>query len=1110
MSLWRLILRSLAYHRKGHVGVFLGVGITCMILTGALLIGDSIRYSLRRIVEERLGQVQLAMDTNDRTVSDAIVPLLIDDLNTPVVGALGLKGVVANPERSIETNRGQILGIDQDFWKLGGCSAKFSEAGLHQAIVNRKLATKLRISVGNTLIIRVEKPGILSRDAAIIPTEDNTVAKRLVVTGILEASEFGNFNLSVNQIAPYNVFVPLKMLQDLADQKDRINQLFIGEVEGKILSPQRADEAFRRCWSLADIGLKTRELADGHQVEIQSERIFIDPPIVDTISTILPQTQMILTYFVNELRVGERTTPYSMVAAIQPVKPRRSSIQKEYPSLEMNNDEILISSWCAEDLMASPGDTLIMNYFVVDQSRRLSTRESLFRIRDVFPIDVNGIDHTLAPEIPGLSDSENCRDWNTGIPIDLSNIREKDEMYWKKYKGTPKAIITLSSGQKIWENRFGEVTAVRLPKYADTYHLVNDTLPKALNPKSIGLYFAPVRQAADDAVNQSLDFGILFIGFSFFLIVAALLLTGLLFIFSTDQRSEEQGTLSALGFTRKRIRLLYLIEGLVVSIPAGFFGMILGTVYATTILYGITTLWSSAVGDWSINFYGDIRSKSIGFVVSVVLTVVTQYFCLWTLNKKPLKNRLANLPEHERRTSCKKLSISLWVGIFCLAIALSTLGIMTLIHNQNEVIWFFVSGIFMLISLIAFCSHYLRTLSMQRGEQMPGIMKLGIRNISRQPWRSLSVIAIFACASFIIIGLESQRLDAVSNAGNRSSGTGGFALIGEATHPVYNDLNTEKGREKLGLDQPQFSSVNFVPFRILEGDDASCLNLNRAQKPRLIGVDPNSFITGNAFSFIRNEKHPKLSNPWELLRSDFGDNVIPAIADLSTITYGLGKKIGDLLIYNDEHGNTIHVRLVGALSNSVLQGNLIVDEAALTKYFPSVSGYHLFLIDVPPENIKGVYEVIEQSLQDFGLELTTTVARLNEFNQVQNTYISIFQVLGGLGIILGTFGLGVLLLRNVLERRSEFALMTSIGFSKKLIQSMLLSEHCLLLILGTLCGVCAAAIAVYPRLITVNSELPWLSLSIILGSILISGLLWIWAAAKLAMRQSLISSLRNE
>ena len=64
----------------------------------------------------------------------------------------------------------------------------------------------------------------------------------------------------------------------------------------------------------------------------------------------------------------------------------------------------------------------------------------------------------------------------------------------------------------------------------------------------------------------------------------------------------------------------------------------------------------------------------------------------------------------------------------------------------------------------------------------------------------------------------------------------------------------------------------------------------------------------------------------------------------------------------------------------------------------------------------------------FGGDATSTAERLARFHRVENTYLSTFQTLGGLGLLLGTVGLATVLLRNVLERRRELALLAAVGY----------------------------------------------------------------------------------
>src|SRR5690606_32598631 len=92
------------------------------------------------------------------------------------------------------------------------------------------------------------------------------------------------------------------------------------------------------------------------------------------------------------------------------------------------------------------------------------------------------------------------------------------------------------------------------------------------------------------------------------------------------------------------------------------------------------------------------------------------------------------------------------------------------------------------------------------------------------------------------------------NTAERSSGTGGFTFIGESSIPVVHNLNAQAGRDFFNLSEDELAGVSFVPLRVLEGDDASCLNLNRAQQPRVLGVNPQLLAGRDAFTFARTLK----------------------------------------------------------------------------------------------------------------------------------------------------------------------------------------------------------------------------------------------------------------
>ena len=121
-------------------------------------------------------------------------------------------------------------------------------------------------------------------------------------------------------------------------------------------------------------------------------------------------------------------------------------------------------------------------------------------------------------------------------------------------------------------------------------------------------------------------------------------------------------------------------------------------------------------------------------------------------------------------------------------------------------------------------------------------------------------------------------------------------------------------------------------------------------------------------------------------------------------------------------------------------------------------------------------------MADLGARVTGTAERLAQFHRVENTYLSTFQTLGGLGLLLGTFGLATVLLRNVLERKRELALLGAVGYRRAHVMTMVMAENVLLLVAGLAAGALSAALAIAPAVAERGSRLPFTS-----GSALLHG-----------------------
>lgn len=1098
MTSWKLAARSLKYYWRSHLGTLAGAAIATAVLTGALLVGDSVRSSLRQMALAGLGRLDFSVASGDRLFRDDVLPRLAQKLGggASVEAALQVTGTASNPNGEARANRVQILGVEPTFWQFAPDPS--SEAIPADTVwLNEPLAAQLRARPGDTILLRIPRVSSLSRDAPLSPEEDATVGLRLEVGKVLTERQFGRFSLHASQTPPLNAFLPRHLLQARANATNQSNLLLFKQ---SLNQPDAASvqTALDQSLGLRDAQFQLR--AGTNYAELRTSRVFIEPALGDAARAVHPAALPVFTYFVNEFRTGERSVPYSMLTASS----------APFVPADLRDDEIVLNAWLADELQAKTGDVVQVRYYIMGLMRDLVERTNSFRVRHVVPMELPWRDPTLMPDFPGMTDAENCRDWDTGFPIDTKAIRDQDEAYWDKYRGTPKAFITLAAGQALWSNRFGNLTAIRYPA-ADGEKALAD-LSQKIKARDLGFVVQPTRQQALVASAGAQDFGGLFIGFSFFLIAAALMLMVLLFRFALEQRGVELGTLLALGLTPKHVRRLLLFEGAGLSVLGGAIGLAGAVFYARGMMHGLSTIWRDAVAGSALSYYSSPVSLATGFFLGVAAAVLTIWWSLRQEGKKPARELLTEGfgNDAEASTVSPRSRGTSLLGIVAALLAATLVGWGLLNRESGGAGLFFGAGGLLLIAGIAFTSGWIRRLDHGQMASQFSLTGLGVRGVARRHSRSRAAVALLACGAFLIASIGAFRLDAGAAANSRNSGTGGFALWGETAIPVSQNLNAKSGREFFGLREEALSGVSFVPVRVLEGEDASCLNLNQAQRPRVLGVNPSLLSERHAFTFAGILKGLPTADPWQLLNRDLGPDIVPAIGDAASIQWAMKKKLGDDLTYTDGAGRSFKVRLVASVGNSILQGNLVIAEKHFVARFPTESGYRMFLVDAPSNQESALAATLAKSMQDVGLEVTSTRQRLAAFNAVQNTYLGTFQLLGGLGLVLGTVGLGIILLRNVFERRSEFALLLAVGFRKSALRWLVLTEHGALLAAGLLVGIASAALAVLPALFSPGGALPSATLGLMLLAVLLCGLACTAVAAVLALRAPLLDALRKE
>lgn len=1169
-----LLSRSLIHYWRTNLAVVLGVAVAVAVLIGSLLVGDSVRGSLRELALQRLGKTGLTISSKfffrEMLAEEIASHPLFSRSFSGICPVFVSEGWVTHPDTGRRTSRVAIYGVDERFWNFHDVSIdqqwnSSAFGSRRQAFISPEIARDLNIQVESHMLLRMEQPSNIPRDSLHGRRDRTGRTLRLVVSGILQPAQLGEFSLRSQQGSVRSVFVPLRTLQRDLNVENRVNTLLVSNLSGTSqvkdasTTLRKLSEILQQVYRVEDTGLKIQILEHQQCLSLEAEGTLLKENLVvqarKTATHMKLQSNSFFTYLANTIRAKNYEIPYSLVTALDFESfglPKKRHINGTAPP--NNHTPIVLNEWAAHDLQVQPNDLVELDYYVWMDQGQLVTQSAKFQLADVVPMDDLISDRNLTPDYPGVSESKTLVDWDPPFPMALGRIRSRDEQYWEKYRTTPKAFIPLEAGQKLWGSRYGQLTALRLYPHRQIPGLVLSPeslsemssrfkfkLRTSIDPKQLGFSLNASENQALRSSQGATDFGHYFVYFSFFLVTSALLLTGLFFKLGLEHRIQEIGLLKSLGFPPSTIRNLFLREGAVLAALGTIFGLAGALGYTALIMLGLRTWWVEAVGTTLLTLHVSSTSLAAGASAGVLVALS----CIaWTLRNllrftpRSLLTGSCFRDEHSYTslpsvtgdgrlepfpnsvipiTSARRPPPKIHRNPALLIISLMALLLLfaNMYGHLSHELGFFGAGTLLLLALLVYQSKWLRKTRRQL-LQIPGrgaISSLGFRNATIRPSRSLSCIALIASATFILVTVEAFRRGDRKNPQDKQSGTGGFSMVAESLLPIHFDLNTPDGRESLNLsltDNSSLNEVTFRSFRLRPGDDISCLNLYQPASPRILGA-PDSFLKSARFQFEGTlEKVLPPATPWELLRQELPDGAIPVFADANSMRYVLHLKLGDEFILNGPGPLPVRLRLVGALKDSVFQSEFIMSEKHFIRAFSDIQGFRFFLLETSLKKIGELTAVLENQLSDFGFDVVPTTVKLSNFDRVENTYLSTFQALGGLGLLLGTLGLGTVLLRNVLERRKELALLVAVGYNAGHLTWLVVAENLLLLGLGLITGGFSAMVAIVPAYQAIGGNLKLLSLVGLLLVILFAGLGSSLAAIRAITRSPLLPALKTD
>jgi putative ABC transport system permease protein len=1082
----QIVTKSIWYYKKPVLYQVLIIALLCAVITGSLLTGSSVKASLKRSCSERLGNTNFLISSGVRYIDSSLADRLNVSYDISSIGILEINGYCQGMNSQKVASGIHIYGINSGFFRFHGRDSVLIKQG--EIAVNKRLAQYLGLKTGDELILRFNGISEIPADSPFAPAKGISTSVVLKVGSILEPENIGNFSLSISQILPLNVFINMSDLPGGDDNKLKINRVLIENT--KELSKEQIFNELKKVLKPSDIGLKLRFIKNTDEFELISDRIFIEKTLIEQIEKVIPSSAPVITYLGNKFKTRSGSTPYSFISALP------SSL---YPEISGGN-EILISSWLAKDLNANEKDTLELYWYSPDSLNKLIERSNKFIIKRI--VDMHGIwsDSLLMPDFPGISGSASCTDWDAGVPIRMNEIRQKDEIYWNKFRGTPKAFISYVRGKELWGNNFGPATAMRFPAEMQKKE-IEDKLNGSFDPGKSGFTITNLSDDSAKAANESVDFGTLFLSLGFFLILASIVL--LSFAVSTyfDSKKGQITTLFAIGFNNRWIGNLIFLESGFISLAGCLTGALAGSLVNILITKALNTVWQGAVQTDTLKSFISLQPFLIGFISTFILTMVFMMVKI----KFYLNNLNRIEKEYHHRLSSEKNLFFLIVSSFS-AIAFFALSFF---NTEKEIALSFAAGTVLLVAMILFIRQLFLLTRVKRPDKQNKLRGLSILYYSCYPSHAITPILFISAGIFAVFITGANKMNFDVNNLKRSDGTGGYLLWCENAIPIKEDISTISGKKALGLDDEEISSMSYVLARRSSDDDASCLNLNHVTAPPLLGIDPGDFIFKGSFSFVKRLSDSRFDNSWQFLNFASENNIIYGIADQTVLEWGLKIKTGDTLKLRAENGQPLNIIIAGGLKSSIFQGYVLIGMKNFAKYYPSVSGSNIILVDGKPEQLDIYKNILGGRLDNHGINIEKTTDRLASFYEVTNTYLSVFGMFGALGMITGIAGLGFVLLRNYNHRKREFALMLATGFPVKKIRGMLLSEMILILCAGVLMGVISAIIATLPSL-TSSPDIPWLFLSLMILAIILTGLVALVIAVKEITNDSITSGLRKE
>ena len=1073
MTLNSLISQSRKHYHRFYRLVVFAVILMTAVLTGSLLLGDSVRGTLVQRVDERLGKYETIITSGSGFFSESIKEKVESGKEKNCF--LLMDGYVSVGKKLLPV---YVWGTDSDSLLS------------NEVLINEPLRDRLNNQEDIVLHLpsRNQVPS-----GTLFVTKSYATQMRVHVVGVKSVEDGGNILLKNEQTLPLNIFINRKHLAEKMELEGKINIVLSRDII--------TDEQLNKCW--------TPELSGIHLTDtsLTCDGIFISESIKEKVengrwkgesgkekvesgkdncqlSIINSQLcHLYFSYFVNDIVNGKDTIPYSFVTAVN-----------KWHGESLNGQDIILSDYAAKRLHVSVNDSVDMSYFIAKDLKNLETNARRFRVKRIVPLSDFMGDSLLIANFPGLSNVVKCTDWDSDLPIKMERVHKIDEDYWYAYRQTPKAIVSYEAVQSDWSNAFGSATAIRFTSRPD----IN------LNPSDAGVQIYHPRAQGLKAATGGVDFAGLFLALGFFIILAAILLMKNPLVEMFTLRQSEIQLYQQLGFKNKTIIRHLFYEAFCVMLYASPLGVLAGLLYSGLTLWLLGNVWSGATHTEGFALHIQPLTLIIGWMVSLIICAIV----LWmVLIRPPKAHKKAPQPpkgelfiyffraKHKVSLQSKSSPLGGWGASLWAFVGLLCLIVLNFIYLHNMAL-FIVCGLLWILTWGLFLRRYVESKKRKaESEDLEDFNRTRLTWLSIHAYIKQHILAYWALSMgvFSVFSVGLNRPD-FSQARQQM---GGYQLYVDSRVPIQYNLNNPDVRHKLSLQSLPDSTL-FLSFLRHTQDEASCLNLNQVITPTVLGVDikdmePFGLSLQSEKYKVESEKlNDKDNYQSSIINSQFSKAHIPQLyIDEEALMWSLKKSVGDTLLYHNDKGKEVPVLIAGTYPTGIFHGNAIMSKEDFRTLWPKEVGVEVLL--VKSSHPEEAAEILSIAMNEYGLNIQTVEERIKMFFEVTETYLIIFMTLGGLGLLLGIFSLVIIVRKNLTAQATTIQQYRAMGFPEHLIKLMLLRENIIVPFYAILTGATGSIISISANVggAGITALLSALAVLIIICLILYHSIKWI-------------------